>query len=177
MPLLEDGNAIQLGIASVIRRVLMYDIEYRAAQVLLNAYKLALFNLKNVHNEPWHNDVVTVDPASDPENAGAATEPCTYEEQQELAVDLAAGAPSVARLSPQVGTEDAENENLESKNAGAPPLSPAFGDTRVGTDQRKEVHRIVLPDDIDKLIAKGDTEDLTEEEFRKVAMAILTEAG
>jgi hypothetical protein len=84
MPTLEDGNAIQLGIAEVIRRVLCYDIEYKAAYCLLQAYKLALWNLKNVRIDPYEKDVVTVDPASDPENAGAATEPLTHHQLRAL---------------------------------------------------------------------------------------------
>jgi len=78
MPSLEDGNAIQLGLAEVIRRVLCYDIDYKAAYCLLHAYKLALWNLKNVNRDPYYKDVVTVDPASDPANAADMTEPLTY---------------------------------------------------------------------------------------------------
>ena len=80
LPLLEDGNAIQLGIAQVIRRVLLCDIDYKAAYVLLHAYKLALFNLKNVRANPYFKEVITVDPHCDPENAGAAAEPLTHEQ-------------------------------------------------------------------------------------------------
>src|SRR4051812_44846692 len=50
LPSLEDGDAIQLGIAQVIRRVIMCDIEYKAAAVLLYGYKLAIFNLKNTRH-------------------------------------------------------------------------------------------------------------------------------
>ena len=74
MPSLEDGNAIQLGIAAVIHRLLTYDIDYKAAYCLLHAYKLALWNLKNLR-DPYFKDVVTVDPLSDPENADDVAEP------------------------------------------------------------------------------------------------------
>ena len=52
----------------VIRRLLMCDIEYKAAYCLLHAYKLALWNLRNVRPEPYppRDVVIAVRQAASP---------------------------------------------------------------------------------------------------------------
>ena len=69
LPLLEDGNAIQFGIAEVIRRILLCDIDTKAAGLLLYAYQIASNNLDNVHLQPSWNDVVLNDPIEEAEEA------------------------------------------------------------------------------------------------------------
>jgi hypothetical protein len=86
MPSLEDGNAIQLGIANVLRQLMMGTIEYRAAYLMLYGYRLALRNLRNMHT-PYYKDVITVDPYEDPDNAGLVSEPVTYDQQEELTAE------------------------------------------------------------------------------------------
>jgi len=81
MPNLEDGESIQLGIATVLRRLFMCDIEYKAATSMLYAYQLAMINLRNMHAHVVNSSkMVTVDPIADPEHAGDATEPLTIVE-------------------------------------------------------------------------------------------------
>src|SRR5947209_9882257 len=104
LPLLEDGAAIQLGIANILRMLMMGAIEYRAAALMLDGHRLALRNLRNMHS-PYYKDVVTVDPYEDPENAGLVAEPVTYDQQEKLAAD---------------GAFDVED--------GAPTSTPSFGD-------------------------------------------------
>src|SRR5579863_7113406 len=48
MPSLEDGDAIQLGIANVLRPIMLGTMEYRAAYLMLYGYRLALRNLRNL---------------------------------------------------------------------------------------------------------------------------------
>src|SRR4051812_48339296 len=57
LPCLEDGNAIQLGIAQVMRQIMIGAIEYRAAHLMLEGFRLALRNLKNMHT-PYARDVI-----------------------------------------------------------------------------------------------------------------------
>lgn len=176
MPSLEDGNAIQLGIAEVIRRVLTYDIDYKAAYCLLQAYKLALFNLKNVRPDPYYKDVVTVDPASDPQNAGAATEPLTHKQLTALEQPEA--------KTENVGTEasNTKDENAtfkeflmshlidpeDTKELATPPHEGA-----PSTDQRKQVQRIVVPKELSEAI-NADEQEMTEEQFMRLTSALFS---
>lgn len=99
MPNLEDGNAIQLGIATIMRQLMMGGIEYRAAQLMIDSYRLALRNLKNLSTEScWKEKVITVDPAFDSQNAGAATEPLTAKELKDFEEELAEIAPQAAAI-------------------------------------------------------------------------------
>src|SRR5438309_10872592 len=57
-PLLEDGNAIQLGISKVLSRLENSTIEYKAAALMLYSYQLASNNLRNVDIAPYADNVV-----------------------------------------------------------------------------------------------------------------------
>ena len=91
---LEDGNAIQLAIAHLDRQIDMGTIEYRAAHIKADLYRLALRNLKNMNPDPCNQkDVVTFDPALDDANTSTAepipaepitTEPLTYDQELDL---------------------------------------------------------------------------------------------
>jgi hypothetical protein len=61
LPLLEDANAIQLGIAEIMRRIMLGDIEYKAAGLLLYGFQLASQNLARMSIEPYWKDVVVRD--------------------------------------------------------------------------------------------------------------------
>src|SRR4051812_22083850 len=65
-PNLEDSDAIQLGIAEVIRRIENNDIDLRAAGLLLYGYQTASANLKGCHNQPSWRDVVLDSTEEDP---------------------------------------------------------------------------------------------------------------
>jgi hypothetical protein len=130
MPNLEDGLAIQHGIAQVIRRLLCYDLDYKAAYCLLHAYKLALWNLKNCRlPDAFWDQVVTADPASDPENAGDATEPtCHRDIHEQLEAKYKAAHPEEFQQEgdPYLSENFAkfvarELRDPEEPNAGAPP--------------------------------------------------------
>jgi hypothetical protein len=86
LPNLEDGNAIQLAIAHVARQVLQGSIEYRAAHLMADFYRLALRNLKNMNQSVVaKNDQVTVDPDfEDSPDISHITEPITLEQEQEM---------------------------------------------------------------------------------------------
>ena len=138
LPSLEDGNAIQLGIAQVIRRLLTYDIEYQAANSLLYAYKLAIFNLRNTKGEPADGNVVTIDPVSDPENAADVTEPITAMQQ--------------AGVHPMPGEYGGTGERAASSGVTCDgTLEPKVTDNEINAIAKKPSAE-VTEDDLDRLI-------------------------
>jgi hypothetical protein len=126
LPNLEDGAAIQLGIARIMQQLMSGVIEYRAAQFMLDAYRLAFRNLKNLNSEPCDKTkIVTVDPYEDPENAGLVNEPATYDQQEELttrgAFDTAQIAEYESIAAAIVADKQQKEDEMAASTAGAPP--------------------------------------------------------
>jgi hypothetical protein len=86
LPNLEDGNALQLAIAHIARQIIGGTIEYRAAHLLIDTYRLALRNLKNMNVEPHQKkDITTVDPdLEDSADISHINEPLTSKEELEM---------------------------------------------------------------------------------------------
>jgi hypothetical protein len=61
---LEDANSIQLGLAEVMRLLVMQRIDHRTASLLLRALRIAAANVKFTSFEPKQPTQVVVDPKS-----------------------------------------------------------------------------------------------------------------
>lgn len=85
LPNLEDGNAVQLAIAHVARQIVSGTIEYRAAHLLIDAYRLALRNLKNMdHRVVSQGNQVTIDEDMEDLDNSHTTEPITSDEELDM---------------------------------------------------------------------------------------------
>lgn len=61
LPILEDANSIQLGLAEVMRMIVTSQIDHRVASLLLRALRIAVANVKFTSLEPQPTHVV-IDP-------------------------------------------------------------------------------------------------------------------
>jgi hypothetical protein len=64
LPTLEDANSIQVGLAEVMRLVVIKFIDFRTAALLLNALRTAASNVRFTSLEPKEPTHVVIDPAS-----------------------------------------------------------------------------------------------------------------
>jgi hypothetical protein len=64
MPTLEDANSIQVSLANVIQRLIMFDIDHKAAALILYALQTASMNLKRTSLEPDLPTQVVIDRSS-----------------------------------------------------------------------------------------------------------------
>jgi len=62
VPILEDGNAIQLGVLEIIRGLLEERIDTKRAGLVLYGLQIASSNLRRVRGEPPRHRVVLDDP-------------------------------------------------------------------------------------------------------------------
>ena len=58
IPFLEDGNALQFALMQIIRGVMDDRIDLKKANTLLYALQIAASNLKQVHSEPYWQNVI-----------------------------------------------------------------------------------------------------------------------
>src|ERR1700729_2851607 len=61
LPTLEDANSVQLALAEVMRALATQQIDHRTAALLLYAFQIASYNVKQTSFEPKHPKQVVPD--------------------------------------------------------------------------------------------------------------------
>ena len=65
IPFLEDGNALQFALMQIIRGVMDDRIDLKKANTLLYALQIAASNLRQLHSEPYWENVIRKFPWDD----------------------------------------------------------------------------------------------------------------